>query len=334
MIWYATELESICSVGSVDLWVNTKSVHLHSDILDSILTKASNCNSKHVYLPMASQQRATRMQREIAMLQSPPPGITAWAEEGSLYRLSAVIRGLADSPYADGLFKLEIQIPQRFPFEPPCIRFITPIYHPNIDDHGRICLDILKMPPKGSWRPSIHISGVLNSIRLLLLEPNPDDPLSDDIAIEFKMSRLLFISKAREYTKCHATGSPALPVAPSQVDQVADSTLLGDQMKSTNTLDVGLVKTDPSPNGPAQQSRIQTSVVPIEEQGIPEKEAPIPIKSNLAPTISTLHAAKPEKLDGTILSNSAPLLETSEVNPPVKRAFKSLKAGKGRKVPR
>ncbi|KAJ1336208.1 hypothetical protein BSLG_007525 [Batrachochytrium salamandrivorans] len=239
---------------------------------------------------MASQQRATRMQREIAMLQSPPPGITAWAEEGSLYRLSA-------------------------------------------DDHGRICLDILKMPPKGSWRPSIHISGVLNSIRLLLLEPNPDDPLSDDIATEFKMSRLLFISKAREYTKCHATGSPALPVALLQVDQVADSTLLGNQMKSTDTLDVGLVKPDPSPNGPAQQSRVQTSVVSIEEQGIPEKEAPISTKPNLAPTISALHAAKPEKLDEAILPNSTPLLETSEMNPPVKRAFKSLKAGKGRKVP-
>ncbi|KAJ1334396.1 hypothetical protein BSLG_007551 [Batrachochytrium salamandrivorans] len=229
---------------------------------------------------MASQQRATRMQREIAMLQSPPPGITAWAEEEA---------------YIDCLLLFEA-----WPIPLTQMAFLSWRFKFLKDDHGRICLDILKMPPKGSWRPSIHISGVLNSIRLLLLEPNPDDPLSDDIAIEFKMSRLLFISKAREYTKCHATGSPALPVAPSQVDQ---------------------------------QSRIQTSVVPIEEQGIPEKEAPIPIKSNLAPTISTLHAAKPEKLDGTILSNSAPLLETSEVNPPVKRAFKSLKAGKGRKVP-
>jgi ubiquitin-conjugating enzyme E2 T len=32
--------------------------------------------------------------------------------------------------------------------EPPKMQFITPIYHPNVDDAGRICLDILKMPPK------------------------------------------------------------------------------------------------------------------------------------------------------------------------------------------
>ncbi len=31
--------------------------------------------------------------------------------------------------------------------EPPKMQFITPIYHPNVDDAGRICLDILKMPP-------------------------------------------------------------------------------------------------------------------------------------------------------------------------------------------
>ena len=65
--------------------------------------------------------------------------------------------------------------------EPPKMQFLTPIYHPNIDSAGRICLDSLKMPPKGAWKPSLNISTLLTSVLLLMTEPNPDDPLMTDI---------------------------------------------------------------------------------------------------------------------------------------------------------
>lgn len=68
-----------------------------------------------------------------------------------------------------------------YPFCPPAVRFLTVIYHPNIDGQGRICLDTLKMPPKGNWSPASNISTVLTSIRLLMAEPNPQDPLDKEI---------------------------------------------------------------------------------------------------------------------------------------------------------
>lgn len=128
--------------------------------------------------------------------------------------------GLDGTPYESGIFKLEIKIPDKwefhlytwkilFPFKcrkviasfvvfnsypqsPPCLRFKTPVYHPNIDDNGRICLDLLKMPPEGSWRPVITLESVLLSIQQLLGSPNPDDPLMADIVSCFFFANSCF----------------------------------------------------------------------------------------------------------------------------------------------
>ncbi|OBS70455.1 hypothetical protein A6R68_01000, partial [Neotoma lepida] len=103
-------------------------------------------------------QRASRLKKELRMLAiDPPPGITCWQEKDQVDDLRAQILGGASTPYEKGVFTLEVIIPERYPFEPPQIRFLTPIYHPNIDSSGRICLD------------------------LLMAEPNPDDPLMADI---------------------------------------------------------------------------------------------------------------------------------------------------------
>ena len=51
---------------------------------------------------------------------------------------------------------------------------VTRIYHPNIDDSGNICLEILK---DEHWRGSYNLFTVATHIKLLLAEPNIDDPL-------------------------------------------------------------------------------------------------------------------------------------------------------------
>lgn len=150
-------------------------------------------------------QRVSRLKRELQMLSTePPPGITCWQTEDNTNELRAQIVGGSGTPYEGGLFSLEIKIPDRYPFEPPKIRFVTPIYHPNIDNCGRICHDALKLPPKGAWKPSLNISTVLASIQLLMAEPNPDDPLMADISSEFKYHKQLFLEKAKKWTQEHA----------------------------------------------------------------------------------------------------------------------------------
>lgn len=77
--------------------------------------------------------------------------------------------------------------------EPPQLKFLTQIYHPNIDNStGLICLDLLKLPPHGKWRPVISLSLILTAVQQLLGDPNPQDPLDAAIVnIFFKFFQVL-----------------------------------------------------------------------------------------------------------------------------------------------
>ncbi|KAL1502178.1 hypothetical protein ABEB36_007360 [Hypothenemus hampei] len=152
--------------------------------------------------------RMVRLKKEMEIINdsSLNSGIWLFPKSDSLESFEAHITGPKSTPYEEGLFKLEILIPNNYPFNPPSIKFVTKVYHPNIDDSGRICLDLLKMPPKGSWKPLYTIQGLLIAIRMLLENPNTDDPLMVEIANEYKRDKVGFIEKAKAFTKTHACG--------------------------------------------------------------------------------------------------------------------------------
>ena len=108
----------------------------------------------------------------------PCPGISAFPENDDLMSWIATVTGPEGTVYANRNYKLSMKFPSNYPFVPPICRFETPIFHPNVDDKGGICLDILK----DKWSAVYNVRTILLSIQSLLEEPNNASPLNGEAA--------------------------------------------------------------------------------------------------------------------------------------------------------
>ena len=71
-----------------------------------------------------------------------------------------LLEGPTGTPFENGVFSFLMTFPSHYPFRAPHVRFETPIYHCNVSDAGRICLEILHL----GWAPSVKIVDVLQAI--------------------------------------------------------------------------------------------------------------------------------------------------------------------------
>ncbi|KVH92286.1 Ubiquitin-conjugating enzyme, active site-containing protein [Cynara cardunculus var. scolymus] len=127
-----------------------------------------------------------RIVKELKDLQrDPPASCSAGPVAQDMFHWQATIMGPNDSPYSGGVFQ---------------VAFRTKVFHPNINNNGNICLDILK----DQWSPALTISKVLLSICSLLTDPNPDDPLVPEIAHMYKIDKVKYEAMARSWTQKYA----------------------------------------------------------------------------------------------------------------------------------
>lgn len=106
------------------------------------------------------------------------------------------IKGPPDTPYENGVFKMLIRFENSdYPVRPPSVKFITPMYHPNIYRDGKICIDILQQ----EWSPIQTIRTILISIMSLLNDPNPASPANREAAELYNKNRDEYNNKVREH---------------------------------------------------------------------------------------------------------------------------------------
>lgn len=127
-------------------------------------------------------------------------GLTASMNDDDPTKWQVIFFGPTESPFQDGIFKLNINFVGKYPFEPPICQFNTKIYHPNIDSAGRICLDVLK----SNWSPALSVAKLVLSIISLLTDPNPMSPLNGEAGQLYLNKRDEYNRRVEEYTKKYA----------------------------------------------------------------------------------------------------------------------------------
>jgi len=140
-----------------------------------------------------------------------------------LTHFKGVFTGPPDTPYHGGTFLVDISIPAEYPFQPPVMRFITKIWHPNVSSvtvsltdlsrgseplliyypQGAICLDTLG----SAWSPVLTLKSALISLQSLLSSPEPKDPQDAEVARMLITNPREFEHVAREWAIKHA-GAP------------------------------------------------------------------------------------------------------------------------------
>lgn len=120
-------------------------------------------------------------------MMSPDKSVSAFPEGDNLFRWIGTINGPKDSAYEGLSYKLHLEFPSSYPYTAPNVKFISPVFHPNVDTKGHICLDILK----DNWSALYDVRSLLLSIQSLLAEPNIKSPLNT-LAAEMWKNQQMF----------------------------------------------------------------------------------------------------------------------------------------------
>lgn len=124
-----------------------------------------------------------------------------------LFTWEVILIGPKDTELEGGLYRAEMCFTDKYPEEPPKFRFLTKMWHPNIDEEGFVCISILHPPGNDvygyeefneRWLPVRTPESIILSILSLLSEPNPESPANLEAAHHFLHNKQEYLKKVRK----------------------------------------------------------------------------------------------------------------------------------------
>ncbi|KAL0579692.1 ubiquitin-conjugating enzyme E2 H [Marasmius crinis-equi] len=118
-----------------------------------------------------------------------------------------IFKGPEETPFAGGLWKIHVELPDQYPYKSPSIGFMNKIFHPNIDElSGSVCLDVINQ----TWSPMFDMINIFEVfLPQLLRYPNPNDPLNGEAAALLMRHPKEYEVKVKDYVQRFATKEAA-----------------------------------------------------------------------------------------------------------------------------
>ena len=126
--------------------------------------------------------------------------------ENNPYKWKCSMIAPQDSLYYGGIFFLHIIFPKDYPNKPPEIKFITPIYHINVNhiEQPGCPLGKVYLTALNNWNSKYRIKGILPNVFALFYIYNIDHPYGNDKLNEIKNNQTLYEEKIKYFTKKYA----------------------------------------------------------------------------------------------------------------------------------
>lgn len=226
------------------------------------MVSAFHCYRSPTNLSQSSSQR--RLAKDQASLRSAPPPDYFFppnSEVDDLSSFSVYLAGPTSTPFENGVFLISLRMPANYPAEPPKATFKTKIFHPNIDDRsGDVCVGTLKR----DWKSTLTLKDVLQTIRCLLIQPNPTSSLNEEAGRLLLEDYEEYARHARLITGIHAS-------IPEELQELADEAKnRGEDKKSVPKPDVRkpMIIQSEDPKAPAEKRKIKQAVKPSSRTAI------------------------------------------------------------------
>jgi ubiquitin-conjugating enzyme E2 M len=92
------------------------------------------------------------------------------------------------TPYNHTKLKFQLNFPDSYPIDPPKLKCLNKIYHPNISYTGGVCLPLVRE----DWSPTVSLEQIIYGLIFILLYPNGEDALEPEIGDQMKSDYKLY----------------------------------------------------------------------------------------------------------------------------------------------